>query len=177
MINLLDEILEHFAANQQGMRPIKSLNPEWQAFTLRQGIEFGVAIEFNQEIEVNEESTSAIISTQNFIINGNQRKFLLLSCFDEEYRNEFAELCCHFVEPGPEGNNRKNLLNNTRDWWDHWTNMLGDSKTKRHSYEVIAELLALDLLYSKISQSSGPRLKQEVMILSQIPLVSRLSQP
>lgn len=50
MINLLDEILEHFAANQQGMRPIKSLNPEWQAFTLRQGIEFGVAIEFNQEI-------------------------------------------------------------------------------------------------------------------------------
>ena len=80
MINLLDEILEHFAANQQGMRPIKSLNPEWQAFTLRQGIEFGVAIEFNQEIEVNEESTSAIISTQSFIINGNQRKFLLLSC-------------------------------------------------------------------------------------------------
>ena len=55
--------------------------------------------------------------------------------------------------------------------------MLGDSKNKRHSYEVIAELLALDLLYSKISQSSGPRLKQEVMILSQIPLVSRLSQP
>ena len=60
MINLLDEILEHFAANQQGMRPIKSLNPEWQAFTLRQGIEFGVAIEFNQEIEVNEESTSVL---------------------------------------------------------------------------------------------------------------------
>lgn len=149
MINLLDEIREHFATNQQGMRPIKSLNPEWQAFTLRQGIEFGVAIEFNQEIEVNEESTSAIISTQSFIINGNQRKFLLLSCFDEEYRNEFAELCCHFVEPGPEGNNRKNLLNNTRDWWDHWTNMLGDSKTKRHSYDVIAELLALDLLYSQ----------------------------
>ena len=27
--------------------------------------------------------------------------------------------------------------------------MLGDSKTKRHSYDVIAELLALDLLYSQ----------------------------
>lgn len=81
MINLLDEILEHFAANQQGMRPIKSLNPEWQAFTLRQGIEFGVAIEFNQEIEVNEESTSVLARKVLLLmeIKGNSFFFLVLT--------------------------------------------------------------------------------------------------
>lgn len=81
MINLLDEIREHFAANQQGMRPIKSLNPEWQAFTLRQGIEFGVAIEFNQEIEVNEESTSVLARKVLLLmeIKGNSFFFLVLT--------------------------------------------------------------------------------------------------
>lgn len=81
MINLLDEILEHFAANQQGMRPNKSLNPEWQAFTLRQGIEFGVAIEFNQEIEVNEESTSVLARKVLLLmeIKGNSFFFLVLT--------------------------------------------------------------------------------------------------
>ena len=82
MINLLDEILEHFAANQQGMRPIKSLNPEWQAFTLRQGIEFGVAIEFNQEIEVNEESTVLLSARKVLLlmeIKGNSFFFLVLT--------------------------------------------------------------------------------------------------
>lgn len=81
MINLLDEILEHFAANQQGIRPIKSLNPEWQAFTLRQGIEFGVAIEFNQEIEVNEESTSVLARKVLLLmeIKGNSFFFLVLT--------------------------------------------------------------------------------------------------
>ena len=81
MINLLDEIREHFAANQQGMRPIKSLNPEWQAFTLRQGIEFGVAIEFKQEIEVNEESTSVLARKVLLLmeIKGNSFFFLVLT--------------------------------------------------------------------------------------------------
>ena len=81
MINLLDEIREHFAANQQGMRPIKSLNPEWQAFTLRQGIEFGVAIEFNQEIEVNVESTSVLARKVLLLmeIKGNSFFFLVLT--------------------------------------------------------------------------------------------------
>lgn len=82
MINLLDEIREHFATNQQGMRPIKSLNPEWQAFTLRQGIEFGVAIEFNQEIEVNEESTVLLSARKVLLlmeIKGNSFFFLVLT--------------------------------------------------------------------------------------------------
>ena len=55
--------------------------------------------------------------------------------------------------------------------------MLGDSKTKRHSYDVIAELLALDLLYSQNKSIIWTAAQAGSMKLSQIPLVSRLSQP
>ena len=41
------------------------------------------------------------------LANGNPKKLLLLTCYDEEFRNEFALWSEAFVAPGDNGNLRE----------------------------------------------------------------------
>ena len=82
-------------------------------------------------------------------IGNETKKYLVLSCSDEKYRNNFAELSCDFVNPGSDGSNRIKLLSDPLAWWSQWVGLLGDKKSNRKSYDIISELLALDFLYQK----------------------------
>jgi SOS-response transcriptional repressor LexA len=149
MKELIQEIKEHFATGLNGLRKIFILPEPYSAYTYRNAGVYGLAIEFPNEVEINESANEVVFSTQTILKESGEQKFLLLTCLDEEYRNEFAELSCSFVEPGTNGEKREALLKDPLSWWNRWTELLGDRKSKKGSYDVLAELMALDYLYKQ----------------------------
>jgi SOS-response transcriptional repressor LexA len=149
MKELIQEIKEHFAAGLNGLRRIVSLPDDYSAYTYRNAGIYGLAIELPDETEINEAANEVIYSTQTLLKESGEQNFLLLTCLDEEYRNEFAELSYSFVDPGVNGEKRKALLKDPILWWNRWTELLGDRKSRKGSYDVLAEMIALDYLYQQ----------------------------
>lgn len=150
MKKLIEEIRTHFASQIHGIRVLNSLPANNKAYSIRQGVEYGVAIEYNKERDISEESTNAMISTRKVrLADGSEIKLLLLTCYDEEFRNEFALLCETFVNPGERGVLRENLISDPLAWWDKWIGLLGDHKSKKRCYDFIAEMIVLHKLFEK----------------------------
>lgn len=146
----IEEVRTHFSTLYEGMRELSSLPESYPAYSLRYNGEYGVAIEFNNAQDISEESTNAKISTR--VINlesGKQKKMLLLTCYDEEYRNEFASLCETFVVPGENGEIREEVLKNPLAWWDKWIGLLGNRRGKKRVYNYLAEMIILHKLLEK----------------------------
>ena len=146
----IDEIRSHFATLTDGLRELKSISTDYPTYSLRYNGEYGVAVVFDKEQDISEESTMAMISTRRATFtDGSQVKLLLLTCYDEEFRNEFALLCETFVSPGEGGELREKLINDPLAWWDKWIGLLGDRKSNKKSYDYIAEMVILHKLYEK----------------------------
>ena len=147
-MNIIEEIRSHFAALYDGMRKLESVPEEYPAYSLRYQGEYGVAFDYDSDKDILEESVNAKISTREVTIwNGERRKCLLLTCYDEEFRNEFAYMCELFITPGVNGEARKKIIENPLVWWNKWIELLGDHKGKKVCYDELAELITLDFLY------------------------------
>ena len=130
-MTIIEEIKSHFASLTDGLRELKTVQG-YPTYSLRFNGEFGVAVDYDYVKEINEESTNAKISTRKVALaNGEQKKLLLLTCYDEEFRNEFALWSEAFVDPGDNGNARTLLLNDPLAWWDKWIGLLGDRKGRK----------------------------------------------
>ena len=147
MEELINEIKNHFAAKNPGIRPLVSLK-KCPAYSYRETGEYGLAIEYDNKNDIiYEEANQVYLYTKILTTNNGTHTYLLLVCCDEQYRNKFAELSFDFVNPGYNNDNRKALLSAPRAWWSQWVGLLGDRKSNRSSYDIVAELLALDYLY------------------------------
>ena len=149
-MTLIEEIRSHFATLTDGLRELKSISTTHPTYSLRFNGEYGVAVVFDKEQDISEESTNAMISTRRVrLTDGSEIKLLLLTCYDEEFRNEFALLCETFVYPGERGELREILINDPLTWWDRWIGLLGDRKSKKKCYDYIAEMIILHKLFEK----------------------------
>lgn len=142
-MNLLAEIRENFASSPKGIRPLQLIPNEYPGVTVRMDDGYGVGILWNSENEVSEKFTNCKLKTRTLNVEGNPERYLILSCTLESLRYEFAALCMEFLEPGEEGNNRKEILNNPADWWTRWKSLLGNTNFDRKPYSVIAEMEVL----------------------------------
>ena len=81
MKQLIEEIRTHFASQVQGIRMLKCLPADYKAYSFRQGVEYGVAIETTISKEVYEEAAQITIKTFNNlgIDNGENRRIVLSS--------------------------------------------------------------------------------------------------
>ena len=116
MKELVQEIKTHFATGLNGLRKIASLSEEYSAYTYRNSGVYGLAIEYSDNKEINETANEVIYCTQTLLKETGEQKFLLLTCLDEEYRNQFAELSYSFITPGDNGENRKSILTDPISW-------------------------------------------------------------
>ena len=92
-MRIIEEIRSHFATLYEGLRMLDSVPEEYPAYCLRYQGEYGVAFDFDSDKDILEESVNATISTREVTLwNGERRKCLLLTCYDEEFRNEFANI-------------------------------------------------------------------------------------
>jgi hypothetical protein len=149
-MTVIEEIRSHFATLADGLLELKSISAAQPTYCLRYNGEYGVGVVYDNDKDICEESTNAMISTRKVrLVNGDQIKLLLLTCYDEEYRNEFALLCETFVCPGENDELRKRLLDDPLAWWDKWIGLLGDRKSNKKCYDIIAEMIILQKLFEK----------------------------
>jgi hypothetical protein len=143
MKQLIEEIRTHFASQVQGIRMLKCLPIDYKAYSFRQGAEYGVAIEAIVNKDVYEEAAQITLKT----LNNLGVTYIVLSCCDENFRNEFANFGADFVSPGDNGELRKKILASPIHWWEGWIGMLGNRVGGKKSYDTIAEMMALEELY------------------------------
>lgn len=148
-MNVLDEIRECFASTQNGARLLQSMPEEYPAMVIRNSEGYGVAIEFNNEKDVSETFANCKLFSQYLRIEDTEKKYLILLCFIDNLRYEFATVCTQFVEPGIDGIDRKNLLEEPLNWWKQWRELLGNAISQKNAYSVLAELIVFEHLYSK----------------------------
>ena len=145
-MELISEIRRAFAnLPPVGMLPLSQLPQEYPGFALRNANGYGVAIEIDDaELLVSEHFANARYYTCTFMINNEQKYFLVLQSYREDLRIEFATICAQFLDPGENGKARKQLLGNPSSWWDNWRDLLGNAINEKSVYSVVAELLTLN---------------------------------
>jgi hypothetical protein len=160
MADVLKEIQEGFAnLDQSGrMLPIKAMPPTCPAWVFREDGRFGVAIECSELLEISEGFAGARLRTVDRVVAGQQRRFLRLESSIEWLRNEFGLICGHMVSVGAGSAVRQALLADPLVWWQRWRHLLGNALVDKHGYDVLAELLALEILVIKgtACEWSGP---------------------
>ena len=146
-MEMLEEIREGFASTQNGARDMNSLPDNSSAIIIRNNEGYGVAIIFDDTRDISEKFANCRLFTQYLSIDGAENKYLILSCMLDSLRYEFATVCAQFVEPGLNGIDRRNLLQDPLMWWKQWRELLGNAISDKNAYSVIAEMIVLDELY------------------------------
>ncbi len=151
-MTLLQEIRNDFTGLSEGMTiELTCLEDKYKAIvtkTKKEGLMVGFPVDPDFE-DISEPFTSCKYFTEMFTYKDETKKYLFLSCKIPNYQHEFASLCCEFLEPGPRGQYREEILKNPAAWWKKWTEILGNSITERNVYCVIAEMMVLDSLFQK----------------------------
>ncbi len=147
-MEILEEIRENFASIRNGAREIKSLSKEYPAMVIRDGGGYGVIVAFDDERDIYEKFANSRLYTAFLAIGGTEKKYLILSCALDSLRYEFAAVCAQFVEPGPNGINRSNLMRDPLAWWKRWRELMGNAIYDKEAYSVVAEMIVLDQLYA-----------------------------
>ena len=145
-MNVIERIQDNFAKGFFGKSmQIPELPQEWPAWTLKQNGWIGVAVPIEKYGPFSERFAHAQIMTEPGVqINGVTYDVLMLICTNMELRNEFATICCQFVEPGVNGNLRKQLIDSPEKWWNQWRSLLGNSISNSEPYPILGELTMLE---------------------------------
>lgn len=144
MKTILDELRQFFASQMKGAVLLTTLPDDYPAYAIRLPEGFGVAVLWDGEATVSEHFANAHFGSKAMLLAGEEKKFLLLTSYREELRNEFACVCAQFVDPGLDGADRKALLGNPLSWWKDWKTLLGNVISDKAPYSIMCELLALE---------------------------------
>ena len=126
---------------------ISELPDDYPAWTIKQNHWVGVAVPVESYTPFSEQfSQVRIMSMEHVEIEGEDYTVLMLVCLSMELRNEFAIMCRQFVEPGKNGQLRRELTADPRSWWKHWKDLLGNVATDRSPYDILGELIVLEKL-------------------------------
>ena len=120
------------------------------AWTLKGENWVGVAVPIDNYRPFSEKFSNVTIKTEkDVLINNIPYDILLLKCTDMTVRDEFAVLCCYFVDPGTDGRLRSELVKAPEEWWGNWKKLLGNVAKNDSPYSVLGELLMLERLLSE----------------------------
>ena len=147
-MTLVEEIRDCFAYLSNSMVPLQNLPQQFPGYALRDTAGYGVAIELpDDKIKISEHSASARYHTCQFTTNFGIKHFIVLQCYKEDLRMEFATLCEQFLNPGDNGELRKALLSEPLEWWNRWKELLGNKVHESSVSSIISEMVALSYVY------------------------------
>ncbi|WP_175532946.1 PD-(D/E)XK motif protein [Paenibacillus catalpae] len=125
---------------------VTSLPDAYEAWVIQYNDEYGVAIEVDPELKVNEGFASAYLRTTFMTLQNKSMNALLLTCRITELRMEFASICSQFLDPGIKGEARTELKADPLKWWKRWSQLLGNNLYMKQAYSVLGELCAVRYL-------------------------------
>ena len=127
---------------------IEQVGKEYPAYVVRFIGSIGVAVFYDGD-DFKESFANSEIFTGVINVDGMGHKCLFLVSSVESTRNEFAVFCEDFVDPGDDGNKRKELLSDPSIWWNHWKLLIGNAISEKRPYAIIGELLMYEYLLKK----------------------------
>ena len=127
---------------------IEQVGKEYPAYVVRFIGSIGVAVFYDGD-DFKESFANSDIFTGVINVDGISHKCLFLMSSVESTRNEFAVFCEDFVDPGDDGNKRRELLSDPSIWWNHWKLLIGNTISEKRPYAIIGELLMYEYLLKK----------------------------
>lgn len=150
MNELVDEIRRGFAETSKGSAiALDKIDGRYKGWVVRFSDTYGVAVPYCAEEPLVERFHSARLHQRFIQIGGEELSCLLLTSNAEGYRNEFALLCADFIDPGEDGERRQRLLEKPLQWWERWTDLLGNAVANKKVYSILGELLVLEKILQK----------------------------
>lgn len=135
------EIRECFAAlEKECYRQLKSTGTKYPTYAINFNGSYGIAIPCSENVMIKEDFANCQIRTGYLHLQTGRTYALILECFYEEYRNEFASLCLQVAEVDDDGKHREDLLKDPLAWWNRWKNLIGNGIVDKKVYNVIAEM-------------------------------------
>ena len=126
---------------------IETENSGYPAWTVKILNNYGVAIPYDGEDDINESFANARIYSDNIVFDDHTvKKALILSTSTEGIEATFSALCCELIEPGVDGENRSKILAAPLEWWKAWKEMLGNRNIDPRIYDVLGELCVFKTL-------------------------------
>ena len=117
---------------------IPELPEEFPAWTFKQNDWVAVAVPINTYVPFSEAFSQVRISTSKRVCIGDtEYNILMLQCFAMDSRKQF-------VDPGPNGQLRKKLIEEPTEWWKNWKDMLGNVSSDRAPYDILGELIVVE---------------------------------
>ncbi len=106
--------------------------------------EYGVAIPYSGDEIINESFSHARIysTTINFYGDSSQKVLLLVSD-SIGIEQPFSSLCAEFIDPGSDGEFRKEIESSPVSWWSEWKELLGNRNVDDRIFDVLGELCVL----------------------------------
>lgn len=148
------------ATPSDGALSIASLQGEgYDSWTIRIGGEYGVALPTVYPEEVSEFFAGAHYYTKTIILDGGEeRNVILLTTQKYDIREQFAALCAELLNPGEDGELRKDITENPLMWWMQWKELLGNKNVDMRAYDVLGELWTLKYLaeHGEHAEWNGP---------------------
>lgn len=129
--------------NSYALSTVEKDYPAW-VVRVRDG-QYGVAIPYDGT-PVNEDFNEINFWSEEFTINHQPHKLLLLTSENEKSREQFAVFCYSLVDPGKNGELRRKIEDDPIQWWKEWKELVGNSSVDKKPYAVIGELLVLQQL-------------------------------
>ena len=145
---LSEEIKTYFASLSQGAIRLSSLPDEFPAYVIRTAEGFGIAVETGSDEVISEHFANSHFFTSKTILDNRETNLIVFQTYREDLRGEFACVCAQFADPGEDGANRKELLENPRGWWKRWRSLLGNAIANKSAYSVLCEMLLLERVFA-----------------------------
>ena len=158
---LAKEIRDGWAASATGYASvIRSItNCGYEGWTIKTGNSYGVALPFPQDTVVSEKFAGAHLYTDTITLDGSKTRYaLLLMARSEDIKIPFSSLCSELLNPGINGEFRKEILSSPTTWWMQWKELLGNRNVDERVYDVLGELLTLRYLatHGENAEWNGP---------------------
>jgi len=151
MKELIDVIKDNFNKGYfDKAMTINGLPNEFPAWTFKRADWVGVAVPVLRDFTFSEHFSKVKICTEKGVtINGQSHNLIMLTCSETSFRNEFAMICSQFVDPGSDGQARKQLIEKPEIWWAHWKGLLGNVSSDKETYSILGELISLEYFMRK----------------------------
>ena len=158
---LKQAILNNWATDISGYAQIIASTKDsgYPAWTVKILDNYGVAIPFDGDEDINENFANARIYSDSIAFDDHTvKKALILSTSTEGIETTFAALCCELIDSGENGEKRTKILSSPLDWWKSWKEMLGNRNIDPRIYDVLGELCVLKKILASGDDASwnGP---------------------
>lgn len=144
MNKLFEEIKTSFYSPIMGRTFMEETGADFPSFVLTTQDYYGVAIPIDNDLIIKEKFANFFFETRLLEISGDvEQVYLTLTTRAFEYKDEFAHICYTFIDPGFNGENRLEILNNPLSWWEKWKELVGNRAYQENPYILLGELLTL----------------------------------